>query len=736
MLGRSKCVLLAAFVIFQVCSRNIVKAQDEDEAVTKYKLTFLNETEPTYRNAQIKCKDLGMDLISIKSKEKNDAIFKHVSKIDNSSCYFTGAKRPLVNKAFVWPDETRLGFRNFGKNMPNNDGQPLIKPTIIVVVKSDGTDLIWKDAPYVTKCKPICEKMSDREMDPGPPPPPNPDQITFTEFFTKGQNRITRICEAVAKGSPLYIKNQKQMDELHEQLKANDDRYFYYLPMKRQNKNSPFMWEDGTEVTWMPNSVRKKDLCMGVKYRPAKNATVWEDANCYQTLPTMCVPKYTSLSKDGTTTESAISTNLPTTEPSTSEPAATEPSQNSEPTTTGVSSKVEQTESPPVSTPSGGDANISESVSAGGSGSTESQNEVTTKSEGAVTPTVPLETSPGKDASISGNVSADGSDSTSSQDGSVTPNVSPKIPLDGDASISGNLSANGSGSTDSQDGGVTPNVSPKIPLGGDASISGNVSADSSGSTGSQDGAVTPNVSPKIPLGGDASISGNVSADSSGSTGSQDGGVTPNVPPKIPLGGDASISGNVSADSSGSTGSQVRGVTPNVPPKIPIGGDASISENVSADSSGSTGSQDGGVTPNVPPKIPLGGDDSISGKVSADSSGSTGFQDRGVTPNVPPKIPIGGDANISGSISAGGSGSTDFQNEAVTPNMPPTISKPPAEMKPGATVSGGSDSGSLSPVGPSTLPVKSLDLSGRYKTGAEQNGKSNRCKCRNKKNKEI
>uniref|UniRef100_A0A6P7GD84 Uncharacterized protein LOC114336709 n=1 Tax=Diabrotica virgifera virgifera TaxID=50390 RepID=A0A6P7GD84_DIAVI len=225
MMARRKCHLLVTFVFFQICLCNVVKTQDDDEAITKYKLTFLDEIESNLKQGELKCAALGMQLLSIKSKEKNDAIFKHVSKTDNTSCYFTGARRPAVNKAFEWPDKTNLGFRNFIKDLPNNDGKPIYAMPMIVVVKSNGEDLIWKDVPYNSKCKPICERMSDTEMDPGPQPPPNPDNITFTESLAKGKKSIESICRSSniieTRGSPLYIKNEKQMNELHEILKFN-----------------------------------------------------------------------------------------------------------------------------------------------------------------------------------------------------------------------------------------------------------------------------------------------------------------------------------------------------------------------------------------------------------------------------------------------------------------------------------------------------------------------------------
>uniref|UniRef100_A0A6P7FJN8 Uncharacterized protein LOC114330110 n=1 Tax=Diabrotica virgifera virgifera TaxID=50390 RepID=A0A6P7FJN8_DIAVI len=444
MMALRKCHLLVTFVFFQICLCNVVKAQDDDEAITKYGLKFQDTENPAFLDGATWCAEQQMKLVSIKSKEKNDAIFKHVAKIDNSSCYYTSAIRTWINGGFYWYDQTRLSFRNFAENLPNNAIDPKTRLGFIVAVRSNGTDLFWEDIDSSTKCKAICEKESQREMDPGPPEPPFPDRLKFQPYLITGKNLTHLICQYNADNrTPVYIRGQKQMDDIKTICKANDDRYPYYLPMERKDINSPFMWDDGTPVTWFPNSIgnsSEKNLCIQIVYKPELDAMVWEDVPCDEDKPVMCGDKpidTPSTPIDETTIEKVASTTPLTILSTTIE--------------TPDTSNTEVDE----------DATISGNEASSGSASINSNVEETSVSEETQSPNMPLVTpepttvsKPETSESISTETKKDNSIPESvtsggfaSSEGAIAPNMPPETPPSGDGSISGSLPASGSGST-------------------------------------------------------------------------------------------------------------------------------------------------------------------------------------------------------------------------------------------------------------------------------------------------
>ncbi|KAG5872367.1 hypothetical protein JTB14_014813 [Gonioctena quinquepunctata] len=118
----------------------------------KYKI---NADKLTYTQAVQACKDQSMQLVSIQTKEKNDAINKLIQQRGTAEAYWTSGNRIADEKTWVWLNNDKLEYFNWNQGEPNNAKKNEFGIEIFKV----GGDSKWNDAPLDFKSAYICESI-------------------------------------------------------------------------------------------------------------------------------------------------------------------------------------------------------------------------------------------------------------------------------------------------------------------------------------------------------------------------------------------------------------------------------------------------------------------------------------------------------------------------------------------------------------------------------------------------
>nr|XP_023014521.1 macrophage mannose receptor 1-like [Leptinotarsa decemlineata] len=113
----------------------------------------LSKDRLTYSQATEACRNQSMKLVSIQTKEKNDAINSVLQKSGANEYYWTSGNRIADEKTWIWPPSEKITYFNWDQGEPNN----LRTHENCLEVFKSGTDTKWNDDPCDQKNLYICE---------------------------------------------------------------------------------------------------------------------------------------------------------------------------------------------------------------------------------------------------------------------------------------------------------------------------------------------------------------------------------------------------------------------------------------------------------------------------------------------------------------------------------------------------------------------------------------------------
>ncbi|KAG5860658.1 hypothetical protein JTB14_003522 [Gonioctena quinquepunctata] len=115
----------------------------------------LNTAKLTYNQAVRACEIQSMQLVSIQTKEKNDAINELIQKKGTDEHYWTSGNRIADNNKWVWFNNKTIEYFNWNQGEPNNAKTN----EFAIKIFKKGADSKWNDDPLEETSSYICESI-------------------------------------------------------------------------------------------------------------------------------------------------------------------------------------------------------------------------------------------------------------------------------------------------------------------------------------------------------------------------------------------------------------------------------------------------------------------------------------------------------------------------------------------------------------------------------------------------
>ncbi|KAG5885031.1 hypothetical protein JTB14_018627 [Gonioctena quinquepunctata] len=111
----------------------------------------------TYFEALNFCEQIHMKLLTIRSSDENDRIYKYIREASKGTEYWTAGTRLVDGYSFLWlPQGERVEYTNWSNGQPSDVNEKCLQLWVI------GGRLEWNDRPCDTRFHFICERYNNQ----------------------------------------------------------------------------------------------------------------------------------------------------------------------------------------------------------------------------------------------------------------------------------------------------------------------------------------------------------------------------------------------------------------------------------------------------------------------------------------------------------------------------------------------------------------------------------------------